>query len=451
MTRFSRFLDKLESYADLECLVSDGESYTYAQLSKQREQWVRQIAGRNLPPGAVVGLRSDYSLASIAALLALLESRAVVALIPRDREVRAYLDDAHVSALLEVSKDGTVHWQARPEQAPHELLTRLRDSGDAGVVLFTSGSTGRPKAALQSLERFLHKFDKPGRRFRTLAFLLFDHVAGIDTLFYTLASGGTLVTTRDRTPDAICALIESARVEVLPASPSFLRLMCLRGSAAEYDLASLKVITYGSEPMDPSTLAWLGSQFPGAEIIQKYGTTETGSPRSKSRGRDSLWLRIHSPDVETRVVNGILHIRSEGMILGYLNAPSPVDADGWYATGDLVDVRNDSDGEWIRFRGRASDAINVGGEKVSPAEVEQTILELRFVKDAVVQGEPHVLLGQIVTARVTVTPETDEKTATKEIRKLCRARLAPYKVPVKIRVVTEGLTSDRQKALRRTT
>jgi acyl-CoA synthetase (AMP-forming)/AMP-acid ligase II len=451
MTRFSRFLEKLESYADLECLVSDGESYTYAQLWRRREAWSREIASMNLRPGAVVGLRSDYSLASIAALLALLASRAVVALIPRDRDVRAYLDDARASALLEVSQDGAVHWQPRPEQASHELLTRLRDSGDAGVVLFTSGSSGSPKAALQSLERFLQKFEKAGRRYRTLAFLLFDHVAGIDTLFYTLANGGTLVTTRDRTPDAICALIERARVEVLPASPSFLRLMCLRGSASDYDLRSLRIITYGSEPMDPSTLAWVGSQFPNVEIIQKYGTTETGSPRSKSRGRDSLWMRIQSSDVETRVVDGILHVRSDGMILGYLNAPSPIDADGWYSTGDLVDVENDSEGEWIRFRGRASDAINVGGEKVSPAEVEQTILELPFVKDAVVQGEPHALLGQIVTARVSLLAETDERTAAKEIRKRCRARLAAYKIPVKIDVVPDGLTSDRQKALRRTT
>jgi acyl-CoA synthetase (AMP-forming)/AMP-acid ligase II len=450
MARFSRFLEKLESYADLECLVSDGESYTYAQLSQQRALWVTQIASKSLRPGTVVGLRSDYSLASIGAFLALLESRAVVALIPRDREVRGYLDDARVSVLLEVGQNGEVHWQTRPEPPPHELLSRVRDSGDAGVVLFTSGSTGMPKAALQSLERFLHKFDKPGRRYRTLAFLLFDHVAGIDTLFYTLANGGTLVTTRDRTPDAICDLIESARVEVLPASPSFLRLMCLRAGASDRDLGTLKIITYGSEPMDPSTLARLGSQFPNVEIIQKYGTTETGSPRSKSRGRDSLWLRIKSSELETRVVDEILYIRSEGMILGYLNAPSPIDEDGWYCTGDLVDVETDSDGEWIRFRGRASDAINVGGEKVSPAEVEQTILELPFVKDAVVRGEPHAMLGQIVTARVTLIGDTDEKTATKQIRKRCRARLAPYKVPVKIAIVADGLTSDRQKALRRT-
>jgi long-chain acyl-CoA synthetase len=215
-------------------------------------------------------------------------------------------------------------------------------------------------------------------------------------------------------------------------------------------LRSLKIITYGSEPMDASTLAWVNERFPEAQIIQKYGTTETGSPRSKSRGNDSLWMKIKDSGVTTRVIDGVLHIRSEGTILGYLNAPSPITADGWYCTGDFVEVETDENGEWMRFRGRVSDTINVGGEKVSPAEVEGTILELPFVTDAVVRGEPHAMLGQIVTARVALTSPPDAKQAISEIRKRCRARLAPYKVPVKIDVVKAGeLTSQRQKASRR--
>jgi long-chain acyl-CoA synthetase len=314
------------------------------------------------------------------------------------------------------------------------------------VVIFTSGSTGRPKAALQSVERFLYKFRTPGRQLRTLAFLLFDHVAGIDTLFYTLTNGGTLILTRRRDPGSILGLIDAHKVEVLPASPSFLRLMCVAGDGGEHDLSSLKVITYGSEPMDPGTLARLNARFPLAQISQKYGTTETGSPRTVSRGNDSLWLKIKSDGVETRVVDDVLWIRTEGTILGYLNAPSPVDEEGWYCTGDLVDV----DGEWIRFRGRAADIINVGGEKVAPAEVEQSILELEFVREAVVAGERHALMGQIVTARVTLADTAPEpKEAVKLIRLHCRGRLASYKVPVKIDVVTQRLTSERHKAQRR--
>jgi len=446
MSRFVHFIEQLQSYAPQLCMEGDGPSYTYAELLEEIESWQARFDELSIAPGSVVGLRADYSLSAVAALLALFARRAIVALIPRDRGAVHYLVDARAAALLELNVEGSYRWRSVPHPTRHPLLNRLSTASEGGVVIFTSGSTGRPKAALQSLERFLYKFRRPGRRLRTLAFLLFDHVGGLDTLLYTLASGGTLIFTRQRDPGSILELIESHRVEVLPTSPSFLRLLCVAGDHREHDLSSLKIITYGSEPMDPTTLARVNARFPNAQISQKYGTTETGSPRSVSRSNDSLWIKIKNDGVETKVVDDVLWIRSEGTILGYLNAPSPVDEQGWYCTGDLVDV----DGEWIRFRGRAGDTINVGGEKVAPTEVEQSILELDFVRDAVVSGEPHALMGQIVAARVALTTAAlDPKKAVERIRMHCRERLAPYKVPVRVDIVAEGFANDRQKAQRK--
>jgi acyl-coenzyme A synthetase/AMP-(fatty) acid ligase len=328
-------------------------------------------------------------------------------------------------------------------QSEHPLLQQIRSEGDGGIVLFTSGSTGYPKAALQTSQLFLRKFSKPGRRFRTLAFLLFDHIAGLDTTFYTLNSGGTLILTRRRDPASIIRLIETHKVEVLPASPSFLRLLC-RADVRGHDLSSLKVITYGSEPMDPANLALLNARFPDIQISQKYGTTETGAPKTVSRGNDSLWVKF-KPGVETKVVDGVLWIRSESTFVGYLNAPSSLDKEGWYCTQDLVDV----DGEWLRFKGRASEMISVGGEKVTPAEVENSILELEFVREVLVYGEPHSILGQIVCAKVVLTSdEVDRQHAVRSIWRHCREGLASYKAPVRVDVVTDGLTNDRQKLRR---
>jgi acyl-coenzyme A synthetase/AMP-(fatty) acid ligase len=445
MNRLGHFFGQLRDYAPQRCLEGDGCSFTYAQLLEEIDSWRQRLDNLAVDPGTVVGLRTDYSLAAVAAVLALFARRAIVALIPRSGDATQYLVDAHAAALLEMNIDGSFQWRRLSQATDHPLLQQLRVAGEGGVIIFTSGSTGRPKAALLGVERFLYKFRRPGRRFRTLAFLLFDHVAGLDTLFYTLANGGTLIFTRSRDPMSIIELIESHRVEVLPASPSFLRLMLAAGNTHEHDLSSLKIVTYGSEPMDASTLTRLSAQFPNAQISQKYGTTETGSPRSVSRGNDSLWLKIKREDVEVKVVDGVLWMRSEGTMLGYLNAPSPLDDEGWYCTGDLVD----SDGDWIRFRGREADIINVGGEKVAPVEVEQSILELDFVRDALVTGSPHPLLGQIVTARVTLTtPDHDPKEVAKRIRLHCRGRLAPYKVPVKITIEDQGFVNERHKANR---
>jgi len=446
MSRLANFLEQLRNYSHRLCIEGGGgPSYTYGEMLEQLDQWTLRFDKLNVEPGCVIGVRADYSASAVSALLAIFARNAIAALIPRTHDSTRFLSDACAAALLELSVDGGYEWWPISSPNTHPLMDRLRAAGESGVVIFTSGSTGLPKAALLSIESFLYKFRSTGRCFRTLAFLLLDHVAGLDTLFYTLASGGTLILTLRRDPPSILQLIDSHRVEVLPTSPSFLRLLCASRDGNKHDLSSLKVITYGSEAMDPSTLSRLNARFPNAQISQKYGTTETGSPRSVSRGNDSLWLKIKSDGVETNVIDNVLWIRSEGLMLGYLNAPSPVNEQGWYCTGDLVDV----DGDWIKFRGRVADTINVGGEKVAPAEVEQSILELDFVRDALVSGELHTLLGQVVTAQVALTPSSPSRAeAVKLIRQHCQACLARYKVPVRIDIVVGELTNDRQKAQR---
>ena len=443
MQRCSRLIEKLRSYGSRPC-IEDGENcYTYDQLIDEFENWGARFDVLAVSPGNVVGIRADYSFSAVAAVLSLLARRALVAMIPRDRDPSRYLADAHATCLLEFDAEGNHEWTHVRGQISHPLVDRLRDSGDGGIIIFTSGTTGRPKAALQSTERFLYKLGNSGGCFRTIAFMLFDHIAGLDTALYTLAEGGTLIITRSRDPEAILRLVESHKADVLPTSPSFLRLLCATDNSTQRDLSSLKVIAYGSEPMDTNTLERVSLRFPNARVSQKYGTTETGTPRASSRSSDSLWLKIKGTDL--KVVDDILWIRSEGTILGYLNAPSPIDDQGWYCTGDLVEV----DGEWIKVRGRKADVINVGGEKVSPAEVEQTILQLPFVRDTVVAGQAHELMGQIVTARVSLTEAMDPKEATARIRAHCREHLAPHKAPVRIEISAEGFSNARQKAQRK--
>lgn len=438
------FLERLREYGARSCVEDGACTYTYARLVAEIEMWERRVAQLGAPRNYVVGLRADYSLSSVAALLGMLAAGASIALVPRDQDEARYLTDARAAAALDVEMDGRYSWrQVEPPPLAHPLIEQLNAAGDSGVIIFTSGSTGRPKAALHSIRGFLQKFSRPGRCMRTLAFLLLDHVAGLDTMFYTLANGGALILTRRRDPQTILQLIEVHRVEVLPASPSFLRMLCAAPSDIR-DLSSLKIITYGSEPMDPTTLARLNARFANLQISQKYGTTETGSPRTQSRGNDSLWLKIKDDAVQSKVVDGILWIRSAGTLLGYLNAPSPVDPEGWYCTGDLVDV----DGEWIRFRGRSADTIKVAGEKVAPAEIEQVILELEFVREAVVCGEPHPLLGQVAAARVALRTPMDPKDAAKRIRAHCRGHLPSYKVPLRVDIAADNFTTARQKMQR---
>src|SRR6266478_1754084 len=97
---------------------------------------------------------------------------------------------------------------------------------------------------------------------------------------------------------------------------------------------------------------------------------------------------------------------SKSAMLGYLNWPSPFDAEGWFNTGDSVEV----DGEWLRILGRKSEIINVGGEKVYPAEVESVLHELDNIRDVAVIGRANPISGQVVLARVVLgDPELIEQ------------------------------------------
>jgi acyl-CoA synthetase (AMP-forming)/AMP-acid ligase II len=212
----------------------------------------------------------------------------------------------------------------------------------------------------------------------------------------------------------------------------------------DHDLSSLELVTYGTEVMPESTLARVHELLPGARLLQTYGLSEVGILRSQSRASDSLWVKVGGEGFETRVVDGMLQIRAQSAMLGYLNAPSPFTEDGWLPTGDAVEV----DGDYLRIRGRRSEMINVGGEKVFPAEVESVLASMDGVKDVTVLAEPHPLTGQIVLAKVRLgTGETLGEFRAR-MRAFCRERLAPYKIPQKVVLVDEALHGARFKKLR---
>lgn len=447
-SRLHRLLDGLPRRAATPCLYVDGRWHDYAALAAAVAAWRTRLASTGPAAGSMIALQADYSLDSVGLLLAAWAQGLIVALVPRSADPTPYLDDADAVGGFDLSSGHEIRWQARtPRCAPHPLVATLAATGEAGLVIFTSGSTGRPRGAVHSVQRFLGKFDRPGRALRTLPFLQFDHVAGMDTLLYTLSAGGSLVVAARRDPPTICSLIETTGVEVLSTSPSFLRLLWASGAAAGRDLASVKVVTYGSEPMDAATLQRVAQLFPQARLSQKYGTTELGAPRTVSRGDDSLWIRIEGEGVRAEVRDGLLWIRSAGAFLGYLDDAGGAarQTGGWYCTGDLVE----QDGPWVRVLGRGGELINVGGEKVVPAEVEAAILELDDVAAVAVSGQTHPLLGQVVTARVQLAPGADAASIETRVRRHCRARLPRHAVPVTVDLATEPLTNDRQKVQRR--
>lgn len=442
--------DRLTAFGEAVALVHRGTPVTYRALLGRTQAWEEELARRGIGPGDVVLLEGSYSEAAVALLLALIRRGAItVPLTPQaavQREAFAAIAEVAYHFRFEDLEGAGERWalEGARRQPTSPLLQRLVAAGHPGLVLFSSGSTGRPKAVLHDCALLLEKFARAGQRKTTLSFLLFDHIGGIDTLFNTLSSGGTLVTAPGRDPDAVCAAIAAQRVHTLPASPTFLNLMLLAGAHLRHDLSSLQLIAYGTEPMPETVLQRLAEALPNVKLVQTYGLSELGVLRTRSR-EGSLWVRFSGEGFQTQVRDGVLWVKAGSAMLGYLNAPALFDADGWLNTEDSVEV----DGEWLRVLGRTSDLINVGGRKVYPAEVEAVLLQLPNVRDVAVFGEKNPFTGQSVAARVNLMQPEPLEEFKKRLRIFCRDRLPAYKVPARIELTDQEQFNARLKKLRR--
>lgn len=438
--------DRFAAAGTATAIVWRDEPYSYEWLLAALDRWQARLLTAGIRSNDIVSLTAEFSPNSAAALLALLEHGCtVVPLTSSVSQKRAeFLEIAQAGVDITIDADDIAAISKQPRKADHALYEALWQSQHPGLVLFSSGSSGRSKAVLHDGQRLLDKFKTLRRARTTIAFLSFDHIGGFNTLLHVLSNSGTVVTVTDRAAVSVCGAIQRHAVQVLPTSPTFLNLLLMSGALDQFDLSTLDTITYGTEVMPEETLARLRSRFPGAQLLQTYGLSEVGILRSKSESSDSLWVKVGGEGIETRVVNGMLEIKSPSAMLGYLNAPSPFTADGWFMTGDVVEER---DG-YFRIFGRHSELINVGGEKVFPAEIEDVLLRIDGVVDAIVYGEPHAIVGHIVVAKVNLAGEETVPEFRKRMVQFCRQHLQTFKVPQKVVLSREPFHSERFKRMR---
>lgn len=447
---FIDFMLKIfEENKEKEAIVWQDKIFTYRWLLDRFFYWEREIRSKGIETGSITVVEADFSPNSIALMLALLENGCIF--VPLTKSVRSKKDEfveiAQGEIIFYINEQDEATITNPPYKADHELYNILRNKKRPGLVLFSSGSTGKSKASVHDITKLFDKFRVRRHSLRTITFLLYDHIGGLNTILYTLSNAGLLITTKERSPDGVLKTIESYRAELLPTSATFINLILLSEAYTRYDINSLKIVTYGTEPMPESTLKRFNKLFPNIKLLQTYGLSEVGILRSKSKSSDSLWVKVGGEGFETRVVNGMLEIKAKSAMLGYLNAPTPFTKDGWFRTGDAVE----EDGEYIKILGRKSEIINVGGEKVYPQEVENIIREMDNVAEVTVYPEKNPITGSIVCAKVSLIKKEDKKAFSLHLRKYCSAKLQNYKVPIKINIVDERQYSERFKKIRHIT
>ena len=204
--------DRIESFADRPCIVHRDQTGSYGDLAAEIKKVEQQLAKSEITQGDSVLLEADYSLQSVATLLALFNHQVIVA-------PATALSSAEIASRIEAAKlkwhlsfaSGKLEILATQNSGPtHSLVATLQENGHSGLILFSSGSTGKPKAMVHDADRLLKSFEKKRtRKLSILIFLLFDHIGGLNTLLNGLASGATIIIPASREPHSVASAIQN--------------------------------------------------------------------------------------------------------------------------------------------------------------------------------------------------------------------------------------------------
>ena len=440
----SFILDKFKSFNSKNAIVFEDRIYTYEEFIKQIKDYKNILDKHNISSKVVVIL-GDYSFYNLALFFALYENKNII--VPITSNIKKVQDDFIKESFCEIiikTDERNLLIQDLKTTSSHNMIDNLIEKNSSGLILFSSGSTGKPKAMIHNLDTLIDSFkDKKEKSMNMLVFLMFDHIGGLNTVFNALCMGACLIIPKIKDAKTICELIEKYKIMVLPSSPTFLNLILISQEYKNYDLSSLRMITYGTETMPESLLLKLKEVFPKVKFLQTFGTSETGISTTSSKSSNSLFMKLEDINGEYKIVENELWLRSKTQVLGYLNASmDSFTSDGWFKTGDLVEV----DGEYIKIIGRAKEVINVGGQKVLPSEVESIILEMEEISDCMVYGEKNAITGQTVVCDVVLNKNIEN--IKKRVRVFCKDRLEAYKIPTKVNVVDKTNFSDRFKKIR---
>ena len=442
----NKMVDKFKDN-DQTAIIYDGKKYSYNELYikiKEIESFIKD----KIKSGEVVAILADYSFVSIALFFALYENKNIIAPITSTskKEIDGKVKESFSTKIINLENENLVITNIKSE-ASHKIINDLQTSKCAGLILFSSGSTGAPKAMIHNLDTLVDSYgDKKQKQINMLVFLMFDHIGGINTMLNILSMNATMIIPQNRNADDICQLIEEYKIAVLPSSPTFLNLILINRSYEKYDLSSLRMITYGTETMPEGLLGRLKAVFSKVRFLQTFGTSETGIAATSSKSSSSTFMKIDDENLEYKIVDNELWLRSKTQILGYLNrSMESFTNDGWFKTGDLVEL--DSEG-FIKIIGRNKEIINVGGQKVLPSEVESVLLGMDEIEDCLVYGEQNAITGQSVSCDVVLKHGIDDSGFKILVRKFCKDKLDNFKIPTRVNVVQKTEFTERFKKSR---
>ncbi|WP_435243134.1 amino acid adenylation domain-containing protein [Streptomyces cucumeris] len=442
-TLAERYEDAARSHPERIAVSHDGETLTYAELSRRAHRLARLLTARSIGPGSIVALALPRSLDLVTGLLAV--SLAGAAYLPLDPDYPAdrlayMLDDARPAAVVTdtataprlpahelplITVDGAE--AAGYDTSPLRQRDRVRPltPRDPAYVIYTSGSTGRPKGVVVSHHNVTRLFTATDHWFGfgpDDVWTLFHSYAfdfSVWELWGALLYGGRLVvvphlTTRD--PHAFLRLLAAEGVTVLNQTPSAFHQLAAADRHSPGQPLALRYVVFGGEALELGRLDdWYArhpDDFP--VLVNMYGITETTVhvthfplDRATAAAATSSAIGVNIPDLRVYVlderlqpvppgVTGEMYVAGEGIATGYLGRPdltatrfvadpyAALFGDGggvMYRSGDLARRRPDGT---LEYFGRADHQVKVRGFRIEPGEIEAVLTAHPEVADAAV-------------------------------------------------------------------
>ena len=403
--------------------------YYYSKdLIKRLNLWDQKIRKKKIKPGSLIAFKDDFNINSIAFFIAALKKNLIVVNLPINQYHLIKTIPCKYFADIQKSNIKKINYTRISKI--NNVLANFQKKQKPGLIIFSSGSSGKPKAILHNFSLLINKFKKKRTGFKTLLMLNFDHIGGINTLLGCLINlEGVAITVNNKKTNHVCRVIEKTKAELLPTTPTFLNMLLFSEGYKLYNLSSLKLITFGTEPMQDSLLKKLKKIFPKIYFKQTYGLSEIGIMRTKDKSNGSLYVKVGGEDYKIKIIRNYLYVKSKTNMVGYLNEEQPFDSDGWMNTGDRVIKEKNG---YIKILGRDSDLINIGGEKTYPQEIEEVILKNKHVLDTRVYAEKHEIFGTYIIADIILQQKYNKISFNSNtLREHCKKYLPKFKVPSK--------------------
>jgi long-chain acyl-CoA synthetase len=467
MNLSTAFSDCAQTHAQKTAIFYGDREISYAELFVQSQKVAAHLQNLfGVKPGDRVAIWLKNCPEFAASVFGILQTGAVVVPINnflKPAEVNYILNDGGIDVLI-LGEESSAHFPELSAARPQLKILKVeecaalsesrisnlesRAEGDLAVIIYTSGTTGKPKGAMLSHGNLLHNVNScrivlesvPDDCFAVILPMFHTYMMTVG-IFLPFTSGGSIVLVKSlHPPRAMLQEIFSRRATILPAVPSFYRL--LLGAQLPAQLP-IRIFISGSAPLPMQTLKEFEEKFK-VPLIEGYGLSEASPVVSKNplhgiRKAGSIGIPVANVEMSVQDESGKflgpnetgeICVRGGNVMQGYWNQPEEtkkVFRDGWLLTGDIG--YRDADGYYY-ITDRKKDMLLVNGINVYPREIEEVIYHFPGVKEAAVIGVPDARRGEQPVAFVAAT---DGKTIDeKELLQFIRSKLADYKAPKQI-------------------